>query len=241
MQHNCEILKWIIKTTELYGKQCIAFRRHCENAASNESNCSNFLAISKRIAQNNYDLQNHLTSLVAENSTYLSPIIQNEIIKIIGYDILQADLTNEIKEAKLFSILADEVESHKVEQLPISIRLMDKSNNIHEEFLELGRCVQLSGTVIATEIIWVLEKSNFEIKNCCGQVYDDASNMLSEAGGIKKQIQKLCEKDVYTHCCGYNLNLVITTACKTPIIQNTLDIVTEVTMMFVKVKFGKHD
>ena len=45
-----------------------------------------------------------------------------------------------MKEAKFFSILADEVESHKSEQFPIWIRFMDKNNNIREEFLELGRC-----------------------------------------------------------------------------------------------------
>ena len=65
--------------------------------------------------------------------------------------------------------------------------------------------------------------------------------MLSEAVGVQKQIKKIFEKAAYTHCCGHNLNLVITTACKIPIIQNTLDIVKEVTMMFVKVKFGKYN
>ena len=44
-----------------------------------------------------------------------------------------------MKEAKLFSILVDEVENHKVEQFPICTRLVDKNKNIWEEFLELGR------------------------------------------------------------------------------------------------------
>ena len=34
---------------------------------------------------------------------------------------------------------------------------------------------------------------------------------------------------------------MITTACKNPIIQNTLDIVKEVTMMLLKVNFRKHN
>ena len=75
------------------------------------------------------------------------------------------------------SLLADEVESHKVEQLAVCIRFVDKNNNICEDFLELGRCEQLSGKVIATEIIRVLDKSNLDIKNCRGQGYDGASNM----------------------------------------------------------------
>ena len=65
--------------------------------------------------------------------------------------------------------------------------------------------------------------------------------MSSEAVGVQQQIKKLCEKAVYTHCCWHNLNLVITAACRIPIIQNTLDIVNEVTMVFVKVKFGKYN
>ena len=47
VQHNREILKWVIKTIELCGKQCIIFRGHRENVASKENNCGNFLAISK--------------------------------------------------------------------------------------------------------------------------------------------------------------------------------------------------
>ena len=176
-----------------------------------------------------------------KKATYLSPIIQNEIINIIGFDILQADLINEIKELKLFSVLGDEVENHKVEQLPICIRFVDKNNKISEEFLEFGRCEQLNGKVIVTEIIRVLEKSNLDIRNCRGQGYDGGSNMSSEAVGVQKQIKKLCKEAVYTHCCGHNSNLVIATACKIPVIQNTLDIVKEVTMMFLKVKFGKYN
>ena len=94
---------------------------------------------------------------------------------------LQADSINKIKVAKSFSILADEVENQKVGQLPICIRFVDKNSNILEEFLGFGRCEQLSGKVIATEIIRVLEKSNLDIKNCHGQGYDGAGNMSSEA------------------------------------------------------------
>ena len=237
VQHNREVLKWVIKTIELCGKQCIAYRGHRESITSNAMNSGNFLAILKLIAETNIDVKNHLNTPVAKNAMYISPKIQNEIINIIGYDILQAELIEEIKEAKFFSILADEVESHKVEQLPICIRFVDKSNDIREEFLEFSRCEQINGKAIAREIVRVLEKAGLNIKNCRGQGYDGAGNMASEAIGVQREIKNICEKAVYTHCCGHNLNLVITTACKITIIQNTLDIVKEVTLMFVKVIF----
>ena len=103
------------KSNWITWKQCIVFRGHRENVASNLNSSRNFLAILKLLAQTNDDLQNHLTSSVIKSATYLSPKIQNEIINIIDYNVLQADLINKIKAAKFFSILADEVESHKVE------------------------------------------------------------------------------------------------------------------------------
>ena len=45
-----------------------------------------------------------------------------------------------MKEAKLSSTLADEVESHKSERLPICVRFINKNSNIHKEFSEFCRC-----------------------------------------------------------------------------------------------------
>ena len=90
---------------------------------------------------------------VAKNTKYISPTIQNEIIDIIAYDFLQAKLIKEIKDAKFFSILADEVENHHVEHLPICIRFVDANSSIREKFLEFGRCKCLNGKSIAKEIL----------------------------------------------------------------------------------------
>ena len=54
--------------------------------------------------------------------------------------------------------------------------------------------------------------------------HDGASNVSSEAVGVPKtkknnNEKKKCEKAIYSHCCGNNLKLVITTAFKIPIIQ----------------------
>ena len=86
---------------------------------------------------------------IARNTQYLSPQIQNEIITIKAYDVLQRDLINEVKKANCFTILADDF----LEQLPICVRFVDKSNDIREEFLEFGRCTQVNGKSISNEIL----------------------------------------------------------------------------------------
>ena len=147
---------------------------------------------------------------------------------------LQKDLIDEIKTAKFFTIVADEVEIDHVEQLPLRIRFVDDKKNIREEFLEFGKYTRVTGEAIANQIIHIIEKAGLDIKDCRGQGYDGASNMSSEAVEVQARIKALCEKAMYTHCCGHNLSLVVVSACKVPVIGNVLDKVQEVAKMFIK-------
>ena len=100
-----------------------------------------------------------LKILRRKNTTYLSPLIQCEITNIIGKDLLQANLVKEINRARFFLILADEVKSHHVEQLPLCIKFVDDDNNIREEFLEFGQYKRIDGKSIVEEILYILKKS----------------------------------------------------------------------------------
>ena len=68
-------------------------------------------------------------------------------------------------------------------------------------------------------------------------VKDGAANMPSQAVGVQKRAKDLCKKAIYTHCSGHNLSLVVVSACKIPVVHNVLDIVKEVSWLFVKVCF----
>ena len=149
---------------------------------------------------------------------------------------LHANLVKEINCACFFfffSILADEVESHNVEQL--CIRFVDDDNNIREEFLEFGLCKWIDGKFIAKEVLCILKKVDLDVNNCWGQGYDGTANMSSEAVGVQRIIKNnSCEKSVYSHCCDHNLALDICTACKRVMIRNALDTVKDTCMMFVR-------
>ena len=137
------------------------------------------MAALRLLGKTNQTLKEHLVIPIARNAQYLSPQTQNEIIGIIAYDVLQRDLIDEVKKAKFFIIFADEVESHHDEQLPICVRFVDKSNDKSEEFLEIGRCTQINGEAISTEILRIIKKADLYIMNCCSQGYHRVSNMSS--------------------------------------------------------------
>ena len=219
------------------GKQCTALRGHREDIHNSSNNCGIFFAILKLLSETNSDLKHHLDASSPRNATYISPYIQNELIEIISFDILQKGLMEEVKEAKFFSLMANGVESHHTEQLPICLEFVNKECNIREEFLEFGKCEQTNGESVFREIMRIIEKNNLNIEFCRGQGYDVVANMSSQAVGVQKQVKDLSKKAVYTHCCSHNLSLVLVSACKIPAVLNVLDIVKEVSRLFVKVCF----
>ena len=79
--------------------------------------------------------QNHCL----ENVIYIHHRSQNEMIEVIGKSIIQHDLLNEIKEAKIHTILCDEVTSSNDEIMSLCVRFVDAKKQIREEFIEFIR------------------------------------------------------------------------------------------------------
>ena len=99
------------------------------------SNPGNFLSLLHFMSESDEVLRNHLHAPEKRNATYLSPHSQNEIINIIGNDFILKQLLCEIREAKFYAVLADDVSCHNFEQMPLCIRFLNKNCNIREEFL----------------------------------------------------------------------------------------------------------
>ena len=66
----------------------------------------------------------------AKNATYLSPRSQNEIINVIGYDVIRARIISEMKKARFYSIMADEASCHNVEHLPFCLRFVNEKQAV---------------------------------------------------------------------------------------------------------------
>ena len=161
-ENNTEILRRVIEVIITCGKECLPLRPHREKIL--DTNSGNVLAILRLLGKTNQTLKEHLDNPIARNAQYLSPQIQNEIIGITAYDVLQGDLIDEVK--NFFSILANKVRGHHVEQLPICVRFVDKSDDIREEFLECGRCSYVNGEAISNKILRIIKKADLDIMNC---------------------------------------------------------------------------
>ena len=72
------------------------------------------------------------------NITHMSPQTQNELIEVMEKHIVLRNIVDELKAARWYVILADEVTSHNIEHLAICARFVDQNNGIRKEFLTLS-------------------------------------------------------------------------------------------------------
>ena len=182
IRENRHILKCCAQSILYCGRQCIALRGDVEKL-DQPGNPGNFLSMLKMLA--NYDpiLKGHLEKPRQSNATYISPRIQNELIDIIGKCIIQKSILEEIRKAKFFSVMVDEVTSHNKEIMPLCIRFVDETNCIREEFIHFSTLVRITGECIAAQICTDLKSLELDIKYVRGQGYDGASSMSSDRTG----------------------------------------------------------
>ena len=233
IKRNREILESIAKTIHFCGKQGISLRGHRDDSsASLECNPGNFIELLRyRAETGDACLRKYLESS-PRIATYTSKTIQNQLINILGDDI-RSNIINEVKAAKFFSILCDEVTDVSCqEQLSLVLRFVDQSNTIREKFVDFVEVERITGTVLAQTIMDKLSSYGLEIENCRGQGYDGASNMSSAVRGVQGIICASSPKAFYVHCNAHVLNLAIVKACNLPVIRNMASTITETANFF---------
>ena len=216
-------------------KQGLPFRGDVEGVQTNK-NPGNFLALLKNYAATDDVLFKHFNSPRAKNATYLSPIIQNDIINLIGYDLILINIISEVKDAATFySVLTDEVTSHNVEHLPICVRFVDRDFNIREELVALLKLARVRAVDIADTITETLTYLGLSLDGLRGQGYDGASTMSGAKSGVPARIRDKQPKVIYTHCAGHSFILAVLSSCSIPSIRNCIDQIKSLTIFVKKI------
>lgn len=231
IEKNRLVLAGIIKIILLCGRQGLALRGTDDDGVLGENNRSNFNALLKfSIDSGNDTLKQHLQTC-ASNATYISKTTQNNLIQIIG-DEIQSQVLAEVRDAKFFSILADEVtDKANWEQLSLVLRYVHKGE-IKEEFMTFIQCEDITGETLANNILNALREWGLDIQNLRGQGYDGASNMSGKFKGVQARLKEVNPKALYVHCASHCLNLCVLKACSVPQVKNMFELVKEVSNFF---------
>ena len=102
-------------------------------------------------------------------------------------------LTSEIKNAKFFSVLADEASDiSNEEQMALVTRYVNNCSDIKETFLPFLHCNEgLTGGAVSRKNVDSIQDLNIYMDLCHGQGYDGAGNMDGKCSGAASILIRL--------------------------------------------------
>ena len=194
----------------------------------NEKKSGNIWNLLWLLGRYNAEINTYLNS---ESSTkYLSPDVQNEILKIsqmILWKLIAAikaesrilpDLyavpANNVISSYVFSLIADEtLDICNKEQVSICIRYC--TNTLQSDMIFLGfyeTCKTDLSTLFCLIKDWLM-RLGLDISGLCGQSYDGDSNMAGKINDLQQKTLKENPKVLYFYCIGRQLNLLCQDTC----------------------------
>ncbi|XP_023028632.2 52 kDa repressor of the inhibitor of the protein kinase [Leptinotarsa decemlineata] len=225
VEENREKLIPIVETIKLCERQELALRGtddsgpifvKSDEPVVNDGNFRNFSGDEKLIR--------HVEN-VALNASYISPNIQNQLIIICG-QIVQEQIVENINDAHVFSILADETsDTSRQEQMSLCVRYTENMGNIYvvkEDFLCFVHVETTTGEYLANTIVATLQNLGIDCNNMIGQGYDGAAAMKGSFKGVQSVIKKTYPEALYVHCCSHSLNLALCHSCNLPAVRNCI-------------------
>ena len=220
---NRQALYQILSSIRFLGRQGLAVR-----GDRNESD-SNFQQLLRMKAEDDPNLAEWLRR---RENVYTSPEIQNEIIKVMGLQVLR-DVSADLQGSLFLTLMADETtDSSNREHVTLILRRVTQELEVHEEFLGLYHVSSIDADMLTRAIKDVLIRMNLPFEKLHGQCYDGASAMSSSKRGVAKRICDLEPQAVYTHCYGHALNLAAGDTLKqSKLMKEALETTREITKL----------
>lgn len=96
---------------------------------------------------------------------------------------------------------------------------MQTLSSISEHFIEFVDVQDTKGRGLYETLLKKLDRLNLDIRECCGQSYDNESNMMGHKQGLQAKLLQLNEKALYIPCSSHTLNLVVADAAKSSVLS----------------------
>ena len=129
METNQKVVESLLKIVLLCGRQGLALCDHRDDRITwtddddGQSNEGNFVELVRFWAETDPVLADHLAKS-PRNARYTSTTIQNELVEVIG-ERIRKDILAEVKKAKFYSVIADEViDAGNKEELSITLLML---------------------------------------------------------------------------------------------------------------------
>ena len=130
---------------------------------------------------------------------YFSHVTQNEMISITS-NLITEMISDQVRDAKFFSVGCDEVTSGKKAYMSAILRYV-ADFTIQERCMKLVRIASLKGKSLAEVIVNVLADLHLELCSIVGMGFDGAANMSGKDDGVQIHLKQAgAVFAMYFHC-----------------------------------------
>lgn len=109
------------------------------------------------------------------------------------------------------------------EQLSVALRIINceltKGVSIHKHFMGFLVADDSTGKGLLDLFLGHLERLGLDLSNCCGQSYDNGSNMQWKQQGVQVRLLELNPKALCVPCGSHTLNMVVGDVAKSSTIS----------------------
>jgi len=139
-------------------------------------------------------LERHI-STAAQNATYISWNLQNQIIAAID-SIIRQTISSEVKKSRFFTLIADEtMDCATQSQFSMCLRYIDMDDlHIRERFLRFPELSSMCAENISENILNILKDNDLDGNLLRGQACDGCSSMSGEFNGVQAKVKMLIQK-----------------------------------------------
>ena len=163
-----------------------------------------------------------------ENKQYLSPVIMNKLLEMMGKAVLRSILEDIRNNSGFFGLIADKsCDIRYKEQLTCILRWVLLSDLItHDDFIGMYLIDKPNAETIAVSLKDILLRCSLDLDNCFWQVYDGAATMSGHLSGMAARLQNENPIAFCIHCANHRLDLASKgCANESKIISDTLSFV----------------
>lgn len=147
------------------------------------------------------------------HSTYLPPSSQNEMIEFCVCEVT-ASVIKEMKESKMYAVMADEARDGHVEQLAVCVLYVGPDRTVKECSLNFATSRIVMCHQSQMRLNMCLQSNGPNDLRCVAQASNGASVMSGPVRGVQAHFRGKHPKAVYVHCYAHELNLVLCHTCR---------------------------
>ncbi|XP_041860486.1 uncharacterized protein LOC121652026 [Melanotaenia boesemani] len=212
LQHNRYYVSAIIDVVEFLAVNQLPFRGdHDAFIGMNKDGCGLFLSLFEFSLRKDAELAK-IAKTIPRNATYTSHDIQNDLIDVMSA-LVREHIVEKVGES-FYTLKADGTRDPTGrENIAIVLRFLNDLCEPTERLLTIATADQGDAVTLTDTIIGELINAGLSPENIISQVYDGASLMSGNHGGVQKLLQEKLDKAIpYVHCYNHQLHLVVTHA-----------------------------